>query len=189
MRARTVLLSLAAAGVLLALAACGGGGRPDASTPTPFVAEGTPYQGGCNFIGLNQPKRMLWPSIYLGKPAGALVRFHEGEPVPISFQVENCGTEPVRVTYRNSQRYDFVITDSKGNEVWRWSSDKLFAQSVGEEVYQSGVAYREEWDQRSNAGDQAPPGIYKLTGLDVGCWDGESRDCDIEASVKVEITP
>jgi len=165
MRAWTVLLALAAGALL---AACGGGGA--APTPTPWVAEGTPGQGGCNFIGLNQPKRMLWPSIYLGKPAGALVRFHDGEPVPISFQVENCGTEPVRFTYASSQRYEIVVEDDDGNEVWRWSRDKLFTQAITEEEFESftSVTYFELWDKRDNEGNPAPSGRYTVTATLVG---------------------
>jgi len=166
MRTWTVLLVLAA-GALLALAACGGGAAP---TPTPWVAEGTPGQGGCTFLGLNQPKRMLWTSIYLGKPAGALVRFHEGEPVPISFQVENCGTEPVPVTYATSQRYEIVVEDDDGNEVWRWSRDKLFTQAISEEEFKSftSVTYFQLWDKRDLEGKPVPFGRYTVTATLVG---------------------
>ena len=199
MRAWTVPLLLAAA-TLLALAACGGGGRPNASTPTPFAAKGTPVPGGCTFIGLNQPKRMLWPSIYLGKPAGALVRFHEDEPVPISFQVVNCGTEPVRVTYASSQRYDIVVEDDDDNEVWRWSRDKLFTQAISEEEFESftSVTYFELWDKRDNEGNLLPAGRYEVTaslvgqvGEGVGIWrcGAGKAACQPYASQNIALSP
>jgi hypothetical protein len=183
--------------VLAVVAACGGGGPPPAPTATPFVAQATFGPGGCSFIGLNQPKTLLWPTLYLGKSSGALVRFHEDEPVPISFQVESCGTESVRVVYPSSQRYEIAVEDDEGNEVWRWSLDKLFAQQVSEEELES-VTYFEEWDRRDNDGNALPDGRYEITawltgeveeGAQVrGCGVSDA-DCAIEASQIIALSP
>jgi len=74
--------------------------------------------------------------------------------------------------YRTSQRYDLAVIDSQGQEVWRWSRNRAFAQ-VTEEVPLGANEVRsfsETWDQRDNDGQQVPPGNYRIV--------AESSHCD-----------
>lgn len=70
-----------------------------------------------------------------------------GDTVTLELTVANGGREPVVLTYGTSQRYDFAVRDAAGAEVWRWSADRMFAQSVTEEAVPAGgtVEYREVW--------------------------------------------
>jgi hypothetical protein len=70
-----------------------------------------------------------------------------GDTVTLDFRVANGGGSPVKLTYGTSQRYDFVVVDEAGAEVWRWSAERMFAQAVTEETLAAGAAveYREVW--------------------------------------------
>ena len=45
------------------------------------------------------------------------------------------------------QAYDFVVVDSLGREVWRWSSDRIFTQSVRNKLLGKGesITASEKW--------------------------------------------
>jgi hypothetical protein len=60
--------------------------------------------------------------------------YAEGEPVELTLQVVNRGPRPVTLQFRDSQRYDFLIRNTQGQEVWRWSADQMFAQVLGQET-------------------------------------------------------
>jgi hypothetical protein len=63
--------------------------------------------------------------------------YAEGEPVELTLQVVNRGPRPVTLQFRDSQRYDFLIWNAQGQEVWRWSADQMFAQILGHEILSS----------------------------------------------------
>jgi hypothetical protein len=63
--------------------------------------------------------------------------YAEGEPVELTLQVVNRGPRPVTLQFRDSQRYDFLIRNAQGQEVWRWSADQMFAQILGHEILSS----------------------------------------------------
>lgn len=44
--------------------------------------------------------------------------------------VKNVGRKHVELTFPSGKSYDFVVVDSIGREVWRWSSGRLFTQGV-----------------------------------------------------------
>ena len=54
--------------------------------------------------------------------SGAVVRF--------VFHVTNRADRKVELTFPSGQRYDFAVLDSDGREVWRWSADRMFTQSL-----------------------------------------------------------
>jgi len=54
----------------------------------------------------------------------------EGGDVRFSLSVANTSTKNVEVNFASGQSYDFVVVDSVGREVWRWSTDRIFTQSV-----------------------------------------------------------
>ena len=60
--------------------------------------------------------------------------YAEGEPVDLTLQVVNRGPRPVTLKFRDSQRYDFLIRNAQGQEVWRWSANQMFAQMLGQET-------------------------------------------------------
>ena len=44
--------------------------------------------------------------------------------------VRNVGTKHVELDFASGQTYDFVVVDSLGGEVWRWSKGRLFTQGI-----------------------------------------------------------
>ena len=71
----------------------------------------------------------------------------EGEDVRFSYRVVNASAKTVEVNFASGQAYDFVVVDSVGREVWRWSSDRIFTQSVRNKLLGKGEAITasEKW--------------------------------------------
>jgi hypothetical protein len=61
-----------------------------------------------------------------------------GDSVRFTLRVVNGGPSAVDLTFGSGQRFDFVVSDSAGVEVWRWSADRMFAQATASEVIEAG---------------------------------------------------
>jgi hypothetical protein len=83
------------------------------------------------------------------------------EAVDVTLNVMNRGTVPAQLTFPTAQRYDVLIHDAQGRQVWRWSDGKMFAQVLGEETIQPGrrLVYR------VRVRDTLAPGAYRVTGV------------------------
>ncbi len=88
-------------------------------------------------------------------------KYYVGEEVELSVAVNNTGSNPVELIFTSAQHYDFVVLKDD-NEVWRWSSGKVFAMVLEQLSLKPGEkqTYRETWKPRD-----AMPGEYKLTGI------------------------
>lgn len=85
-----------------------------------------------------------------------------GEPIKMTLKIFNYIEEDVTFHFNTSQRYDFIIEDEEGNEVWRWSKDMMFAMVLGEETLGPNnpeVTYTAKYK------DKLSPGYYKVTGI------------------------
>ena len=85
-----------------------------------------------------------------------------GEPIVMTLKIFNYTKEGIIFHFNTSQRYDFIIEDEEGNEVWRWSEGRMFAQMLGEENLGPNnpeVTYTTEYK------DKLSPGYYKVTGI------------------------
>lgn len=60
--------------------------------------------------------------------------YAQGEPLHLTLEVVNRSRRMVTLGFRTAQRYDFVIQNAQGQEVWRWSAERMFAQMVGQET-------------------------------------------------------
>jgi hypothetical protein len=71
----------------------------------------------------------------------------DGEDVRFSFRVVNATPKSVEVNFASGQAYDFVVVDSVGREVWRWSADRIFTQSVRNKLLGKGdaISASEKW--------------------------------------------
>jgi len=57
-----------------------------------------------------------------------------GEDVSFRFTVSNGTGGPVELTFRDACRADFAVRreeGEEGEEVWRWSDGRMFAQELG----------------------------------------------------------
>ena len=52
----------------------------------------------------------------------------------LTLQLVNHSPRPVTIQFRDSQRYEFLIRNAQGQEVWRWSANQMFAQLLGQET-------------------------------------------------------
>jgi hypothetical protein len=50
--------------------------------------------------------------------------------VKLALDVRNVGGKHVELTFPSGQAYEFVVVDSVGREVWRWSARRMFTQGV-----------------------------------------------------------
>jgi len=94
--------------------------------------------------------------------------YEPGEPVRLELRLENPFPEAAELFFPSGQRYDFVVRNEQGQEVWRWSADKAFTMVIGTEQLKPGESrVREQtWDQKASEG-LAPvnvPGRYTVTG-------------------------
>ena len=53
------------------------------------------------------------------------MNYSVGEPIVMTLKVFNYTEEEMIFHFNTSQRYDFIIEDEEGNEIWRWSQDMI----------------------------------------------------------------
>lgn len=56
-------------------------------------------------------------------------KYSVGEEVELSVAVNNTGSSPVELIFTSAQRCDFIVLKDD-NEVWHWSSGKMFAMII-----------------------------------------------------------
>lgn len=96
--------------------------------------------------------------------------------IGLTLAVENGGTEPITLDFRDGQEYEFVASDEDGVEVWRWSDGRMFAQVLTSEEIEPGASV--EFDA---AWEQPPAGTYRIEG-----WlTAETADASAEMTVDV----
>jgi hypothetical protein len=72
-----------------------------------------------------------------GPLASSLLVETFGDSVRFSLQVTNASQQPVRLTFPTAQLFEFVVEDD-GQELWRWSAERMFAQAVHEVTLAAG---------------------------------------------------
>jgi hypothetical protein len=101
-----------------------------------------------------------------------------GEPIKMTLKIFNYTEEDVAFHFNTSQRYDFIIEGEEGNEVWRWSEGRMFAQMLGEEILGPSnpiIIYTAEYK------DRVSPGYYKITGVLI------AQDKSMSGSIFIEV--
>ncbi|GFP32875.1 hypothetical protein HKBW3S42_01180, partial [Candidatus Hakubella thermalkaliphila] len=53
-----------------------------------------------------------------------------GGEIRLALEVKNIGDEEDTIIFNSAQMYDFWVIDAQGQELWRWSADKAFAQVI-----------------------------------------------------------
>jgi len=116
---------------------------------TPAVASAAPVNG--------QPRPAVTRAKKHGEPVDAALAVRIGPEVRFALQVVNASEHRLELDFPNGQTREFVVSDSAGREVWRWSRGRLFTQTVQNRLLAAGdtVTYEEKW-----AG--AAPGRYTV---------------------------
>lgn len=83
------------------------------------------------------------------------------DSVQFLLQVTNTSADPVTLEFGSGQSFDFIVS-REGQEVWRWSADRMFTQALRSEVLGASEtrSYRATW----TPGPQTP-GEYRVTGI------------------------
>ena len=79
------------------------------------------------------------------------------EGVRFALVLTNATKKHVELTFPNGQTHEFVVVDSIGREVWRWSATRLFTQAVQNKLLSSGetMRYSEQWPHPAQRGKYA----------------------------------
>ena len=69
--------------------------------------------------------------------------------VRLALDVRNVGGKHAELTFPSGQAYEFVVVDSLGKEVWRWSQRRMFTQGVQNRQLGAGESMQvaETWKQ------------------------------------------
>lgn len=90
-----------------------------------------------------------------------------GEPVPITITVRNTGDKPAAVYLTGRPvAFDIEITASDGSPVWNRLKGEIVAAilQVVELEPDGELEFRDDWDQVTNEGLAAEPGMYTVVG-------------------------
>lgn len=101
-----------------------------------------------------------------------------GEPIMMKLKVFSYTEEEVTFLFNTGQRYDFIIEDEKGSEIWRWSEARMFVQMLGEEILgatNTKIIYTAEYTNKLR------PGYYKITGVFI------AQDRPMSGSIIIEV--
>ena len=101
-----------------------------------------------------------------------------GEPIIMTLKIFNYTEEDIAFHFNTSQSYDFIIEDEEGNEIWRWSKERMFAMVLGEATLgptNPEIIYTVEYK------GELSPGYYKITGVLV------AQDRSMSGSIIIEV--
>jgi hypothetical protein len=76
------------------------------------------------------------------------------EEIHFVLDVKNVGGKHLEITFPTGQSHDFVVVDSVGREVWRWSHGRIFTQGVQNKQLGSGdvMELSERWKPAAKPG-------------------------------------
>src|SRR4051812_9349481 len=71
-----------------------------------------------------------------------------------AFSVTNTSKKRVELQFPTGQKYEFVVQDSIGREVWRWTKGRMFTQAMRNELLDGGetMSIKERWENGARAG-------------------------------------
>ncbi|HOB89227.1 MAG: LysM peptidoglycan-binding domain-containing protein [Bacillota bacterium] len=151
---------------------------PPPSPPTPPAPPTPPTPPGPPVTGVNQVSLVqggLRHTFMVSRTT-----FSRGEPVRLSLSKTNVTGSPVSITYRGSQRYDFIVTRA-GREIWRWSEGRFFTFAIETISVAPGerLLHIQIWNQTTNRGVPVSPGVYTVTAVNTGTG--------VRLSIQIEI--
>ena len=76
------------------------------------------------------------------------------QEVQFALHVTNQGRKHVEVAFPNGQTHEFVVVDSAGREIWRWSTSRLFTQALQNKLLGGGetMSVGEQWPHPQGRG-------------------------------------
>jgi hypothetical protein len=89
-----------------------------------------------------------------GKPIATSLDVQVNDEVHFAFHLTNNDDDRLELVFPSGQTHDIVVRDSAGREVWRWSSGRMFTQSLQNRVLEPSetVSYSVRWKPASLTG-------------------------------------
>ncbi|HEX5436033.1 MAG TPA: BsuPI-related putative proteinase inhibitor [Gemmatimonadaceae bacterium] len=143
MTSRLLIWLLSAGAITLALGPLAHYGESAASA---IVVE-TPHHHS------SAPRPVLATSLQLAVSHGVAFTLH----------VTNTSDSHVEINFPDGQTHDFVVLDSTGHQVWRWSNGHLFTQTLQNKLLNAkeSVTYEEHWQPAGRHGRFTAVAILK----------------------------
>lgn len=89
--------------------------------------------------------------------------YSAGEALELRLTLRNSSPAPLVLDFTSSQRYDIVIRDAAGKDVYQWSAARSFLAVIGrEEIAQSERNYVESIPLANLSGQALPAGRYTI---------------------------
>lgn len=95
-------------------------------------------------------------------------RVRVGEPVPVTLRVTNTGKQPVELYLTGRPvAFDIIVARPGGEIVWRRLQGETVAAILQVRILASGdsLEFKDEWNQRTDAGESVEAGDYTLRGV------------------------
>jgi len=91
-----------------------------------------------------------------GKTVDAVLGVQQRDGIEFSFRVTNNTPRKLELLFTSGQTHDFVVLDSLGREVWRWSAGRMFTQALQNRIVEStaSLSWQAAWRY------EVPPGRY-----------------------------
>lgn len=85
----------------------------------------------------------------------------------LALRVYNPLDRGARLSFATGQKYDYIIKNAEGEEIWQWSSGKAFIQSLQQMYIQphTEITFSEVWQYIDRAGNPVKPGTYLARGI------------------------
>ena len=87
-------------------------------------------------------------------PIASSLRVTVEEAVSFSLHVTNNTAKRLELRFPSGQTHDFVVLDSIGREVWKWSDGRMFTQALQTRNVNRGetISYSDRWDPSGTRG-------------------------------------
>lgn len=95
-----------------------------------------------------------------GPPVAASLDVIVADGLELAFRVTNNAARKQELRFPSGQTHDFVVVDSAGREVWRWSEGRMFTQSLQNRILESNASLTWQARWRPAGGIGLPSGRY-----------------------------
>ena len=87
----------------------------------------------------------------------------DGEALRFTLRIVNNTKKMVEIQFPDGQTHDFVVSDSTGKEVWRWSEGRMFTQAMRSKTLKGkdGTVFEEKWEPKGQRGAFTAVAILK----------------------------
>jgi hypothetical protein len=78
----------------------------------------------------------------------------ERDGIRFALRITNETKKHLELSFPNGQTHEFVVVDSAGREIWRWSASRLFTQGVQNKLLSGGetIQVTEQWPHPTRHG-------------------------------------